>query len=236
MKTIFIQSLPEKLFSHIKITELQNTRIVSGPYTNNIYQIFYKTNFDTILLSADSINKSILQFATEFDNKKIFIYTQNEKIEDIKEHKNIRYISYTDKDQTYLSNNIIYATRNMVNHQLYNSELLADVEKQDYIACFLEDIQILPQNIMSNLYPNSHKKIKMFNNPQIQHLQNLGIITERDRSQILKECKYYLNLNSQYKIEASIYNCEIVDPKTMETIEYTTPRYETYQSFVEEYL
>lgn len=236
MKTIFIQSLAEKLFSHIKITELQNTRIVSGAYTNNIYQIFYKTNFDTILLSADSINKSILQFSKEFNDKKIFIYIPDKKIEDTQDYKNIKYISYTDKDQTYLSNNIVYITRNMINHQLYDSDLLADTNKQDYTACFLEDVQILPQSLMSNLYPNSHKKIKMFNNPQIQHLQNLGIITERDRSQILKECKYYLDLNSQYRIEASIYNCEIIDSKTMETIEYTTPRYETYQSFIEEYL
>lgn len=237
MKTIFIQSLADKLFSHIKITQISDTRIISGNYNNNIYQIFYKTNFDTIIISnSGPIHISILQFTKEFPDKKIFIYQLDENFQDIKDNKNIKYISYTDKDATYLERNILYITNNIINDQLYNSNMLADNVKKDYISCFLENTQILPNSVMSSLYPNSHKKIKMFNNPKIQHLQNLGIITEKDRSDILKESEYYLDIDGKYRIEASIYNCKIIDVDTMEVMDYKTPKYETYSSFIKEYL
>ena len=47
--------------------------------------------------------------------------------------------------------------------------------------------QDIPDNISKYLYPNSKLPIRMFNNSNILHYQNLGLLTEQDKAEVLKK-------------------------------------------------
>lgn len=236
MKKIFIESVNNKLFSNLRIVKDEDLKIFNGVLNNNIYQIFYKTNFDSIIIGS-TINQSIVQFSEEFRDKKVYIYDQNKSLDQdiINNYKFINFI-LPSNSKTTRQDNIININVNMINDQLLKK---TEESKKNYISCFLDNIQILPQELNSQLYPNSHKKIKMFNNKAIQHVQNLGTITERDRFNILSESEYYLNLDDQYVIEAAINGCKILSLESLsqlEPINYQVPDYETYQNFIKEYI
>jgi len=235
MKKIFIESINNKLFTNLRIIK-DNIQIFNGNLGNNIYQIFYKTKFDSIII-ASVINESIVQFAEEFKDKKVYIYDQNRSLDQniIDNNKSIDFI-LPSNNKTNKQGNRLNINTNMINDQLLQN---TDGSKQNYISCFLDSVQILPQELNSELYPNSHKKIKMFNNVKIQHPQNLGIITERERLKILSESEYYLNLDDQYVIEAAINGCKILSLESLSKLkpmDYDIPEYETYQNFIKEYI
>lgn len=237
MKTIFIQSNNNKLFSNIGITKNNKFNIIRGEITNNIYQIFYSLNFEALIMNlGENIDNSVIQFAIEFPDKNIFIYDQQSKIDtsDISSIKNIKIIVDNKQSKTIKDDNVISINQNMLNDQLYGKK--NNFQKQNYCACFLDNMQIIPQRLMSQLYPNSHHKIRMFNNSSIQHIQNLGIITEKDRAEILKEAQYYIPLNDKYELEAHLSGCTILNLEDMKEIKYEIPKYETYNSFLEQYL
>ena len=71
--------------------------------------------------------------------------------------------------------------------------------------------QKIPERLESLLYPNSDKPINMFNSPHINHYQNMGTLSEAQKAQILKEYKYFINIDNNYIHEAKLCGCQIVE-------------------------
>jgi hypothetical protein len=74
-------------------------------------------------------------------------------------------------------------------------------QKNTY-AVFLEYSQRLPEKIEHLLYPNSNKHIRLFNSPYIQHHQNIGLLSETEKSVILNSYEFFINTDNEYIDEA----------------------------------
>ena len=90
------------------------------------------------------------------------------------------------------------------------------------------------------LYPNSQLRIKLFNNANIKHSQNLGTLTEYDKSIILSQAKYFIPIDENYIAEAFISGCEVIDIEELASLNpkkyLQKPEYITYQVFMQSLL
>lgn len=237
MKTILVQKYNNKFFRNLDITRSNDTRIVSDYINKNIYELYYKYNFDIAILSASSIDNSLLQFAVEYADKiKLYVYIKN--IEELnssiyEQYKNLLIFVYSEG----INNTDIQVIKipYLINDKLFDSR---QFQKTKYISCFIDSLSGLSQKMIASLYPNNKSLeygIRMFNNPNIQHHQNLGIIDESDRSNILKESEYYLDIDNEYTVEASVVGCKILDEDGLSILkekEVTIPQCQSYIEFL----
>lgn len=125
--------------------------------------------------------------------------------------------------------------KSIVNADLYENMGLHT--KEDIIPIFLENYASLPDYITEQLYPNTKKRILMFNNKNIKNDQNIGFLSETDRRDILQRAKYYACDNEYYLIEAQLSGCEILDIRNLENkidISQLDTNYVTYKNFIAE--
>jgi hypothetical protein len=237
MNTILIHRFDNKFFRNLSLVRDENINIVSEQINKNIYELYYKYNFKTIIISANSIDNSILQFAIEYgDSVSICVYIAD--IDTIntthyEPYKNfITFIYSKGSDKPNIKSiKIPY----LINEALYSNK---NLEKSKYICCFLDNVKALSSKLIESLYPNNRSLeygIRMYNNSNIQHHQNLGIIDEVDRSNILKEAEYYLDLDGEYTIEASIVECKILDENTLSLLsekKIEIPQCQSYKDFL----
>lgn len=241
MKTVFIESIDNKFFRNILITNIDGTKTVSSKLDGNIYELFYRYKFDYILLSSKSIDGSILQFAIEYNNRvKIIVYVEHDLDKDfINTYKSVlKFLINKSRNNEFSGTNFYELSDTIINSELYY--LLNDTDsKQDYISCFLDNIDIIPEKLIDCLWPKTKLKIRMFNNPKIKHIQNLGSLNELDKSNILKESKYYLDINGSYLKEAILFGCKILTLDTlsnMTPLDVSIPIYKTYDHIMREIL
>lgn len=193
---IIIQKTNDKFINNIELstTPFCNKKVLN--ITGQLYKIYYIEKFTHIIFVASLLDNETIEFINEFGSiVNIFIY--NNTIKNIGYHSNIKAV--IQKTRTDSENKTVIIPK-LVNNEIYNHD--NSVSKNDNIVCFLDNIESLPQQLNEYLYPESQLPIKLFNNSDIIHPQNLGLLYEYDKARILKQNKYYLALTDDYVPEA----------------------------------
>jgi hypothetical protein len=105
----------------------------------------------------------------------------------------------------------------------------------------MDNYETIPESISNYLYPKTNIPIKLFNNNSIAHYQNLGLLDESNKANILQSNKYYVSIannKNDYSLEASLCGSIVLDVdqiQNYETIEYTEPKdYYDLATFIKE--
>lgn len=233
MKNIFAQKLYNKFINNIDQLGINAEYSCSVGAVNDIYKQYYKNKYNVYIFCANMITDEIISFINDnMDNDILFIFYHNKPNKYIyklfNKHKHIiDEDNYTDFGQVI--------PKNIINADLYENTGLQT--KEDIIPIFLENYASLPDYIADQLYPNTKKRILMFNNKNIKNDQNIGFLSETDRRDILQRAKYYACDNEYYMIEAQLSGCEILDIHNLEdTVDVSklNTNYVTYKNFIAE--
>lgn len=239
MINILIPNIDNKFFRNLSITNIPNTKIVTHNVQGNIYSLYYRYNFNILIIPSSLIDNSILQFSIEYmNNVKTIIDVDSKLSEEFLETYNNIFMFLVDENQlnSYKKYKHIEKSKYFINDQIYTQN--KETNKTNFIACFLDDIMLLPTNLIDKLYPNNNFKIRMFNNRSINHPQNLGLINEIDKASILNSAEYYLDINDgMYNIEAYTSGCKIINLNSIDKLEpivFNVPSYTTYSKFIQD--
>jgi hypothetical protein len=89
------------------------------------------------------------------------------------------------------------------------------------------------------LYPKKKLPIRLFNNSAIKHPQNLGLLSEENKADILNKAKYCIILNNDdYAIESKLCDCvpisidEIPDLQGKKYSKISSQKGKTYEDFI----
>jgi hypothetical protein len=183
----------------------------------NIYEIYYQSNMDFFIFNLSNIDYSVSEFINEFYQQKsiaIYIDTEDSKyieyIHSIINNDRIKLIIPESIENKFDSSNKIIFYDYVINTKLFYDT--NSTKYNDYV-CFLDNVKTIPTEINNNLYPNTQYKIKLYNNPDLSHPQNLGILTEIDKAEILKASKTFIAINNHYVYEARACGCRLVNEK-----------------------
>lgn len=205
---IFIQRHNDRFINNIYDTLVRMDHEVEQSDVNkDIYKIYHKYPFNIAIFIASKFSQDIAQFVSEFYNGKnpikfiIYHDVLNEQI--IQDYGGI--VTNLSKDK---KNNTITIPR-LLNENIFRNTKTSR-NKGTYVV-FLEHSKVLPEDLTKELYPASKKKIKMFNSPYIQHYQNIGLLSEQDKADILNSNEFFINIDNQYTDEAIACGAKIVD-------------------------
>jgi len=117
---------------------------------------------------------------------------------------------------------LLGSNRNLQIHNIYEiSEYLLVDETNHFIESSSPDFILIHlqksteehlRKIEGILYPkNKEIPVKIINNEEFSHCQNLGLCTEELILELIQECKYYININDMYLYDAINANKNIVD-------------------------
>jgi hypothetical protein len=195
---------------------------------SDLYKNYFIFKPDVILISAYHITSRIVQFIEDMHlSNKIYIYhyTKNpvSKIISDLSNFNIKHIVHSHNDEQ----NTITIPENLVNTTIFN-ETDNQIDKTNRIICFLDGLKDIPTSILPYLYPNQKIPIQLFNSFAVKHVQNLGLLTEFNKSVLLKNSKYYLSCGAinDYSDEASICGCCVITPEQLSNYSSIEPQYQ----------
>lgn len=202
--------------------------------TGQLYQQYYRLQPDImILIGSKSNTKESLQFISDHaENTKIFIYHDNDLDKSFLKLPNVRHLTDSKKAKENPEQKIIKLPK-LINEHLYNN--LDTDNKNDDIICFIDHMSKLPLELVQKLYPATKLKIKLFNNPRIRHHQNLGLLDEKQKSELLKRSKYFLCIDDHYLYEALACGCEILLVEDLPGLK-PAKRFVYNQDFTESYV
>ena len=247
MKNILIQSCNNKFVNNLKTLKSDDFSILCEPINGNLYKIFYGWKFTHAIFMESLLSPEILQFTSEFfQDIKIFIYHDKQVNLQIIEDYHIAAKQLVESSDKKINNAILLPK--LYNDQLFNNKNLI---KNNDIVCFMDNFNSIPENLAKYLLPNSNNlPIKLFNNININHPQNLGLLSELDKSMILNMSKNYLSLDGEYVQEAKKCGCSVwrIDalgdlansgPKQLRSLFHhhdnsTDDNYTTYSKLMEE--
>jgi len=188
---------------------------------------------------GSSMNPEMYQFIKEFANTDIQIYLYHNNTADCG-LIDLQFKSMTHLVEPYIVNKQSRKIKPLP--ALINKDVFYDrnFPKIESIACFLDSVNEIPVNLLNQLYPNTALPIKLFNNANIKHHQNLGLLTERDKSVILNQYQYYLSIDNHYAAEAAACRCLVLDIcelKDMRPVRYKhVKKAQTYSTYIENLL
>jgi hypothetical protein len=240
MSILFIQDSDNKFVNNVKLTEIPNHQIMLGPIDQNLYGIYYNYHFTHLILMASMLNQETLQFVSEYHTEiKCYIYGDIFITTNIVElYKNkTTFILRTKQDNITKENSIILPR--LVNKELFNS-LKQSPNRHNSIVCFIDNSDKIPDSLNEYLYPMTKLPIKLFNNTNIKHHQNLGTLSEIEKSNILQQVRYYLTIDEHYLSEAWASGCDVLTIEELDLIQskkYKNKKEcQTYRSFMENFL
>jgi hypothetical protein len=97
------------------------------------------------------------------NNVKIIIDVDSKLSEEFLETYNNIFMFLVDENQlnSYKKYKHIEKSKYFINDQIYTQN--KETNKTNFIACFLDDIMLLPTNLIDKLYPNNNFKIRGHN-------------------------------------------------------------------------
>ena len=186
-------------------------------FSNNVYKIHQTKKPDLYIFVAEKLTHEEIHFCTNITDSKIIVYHITEQTTDVDNIKNI--IHLYDKDIP-----LLYNPYRFFNQQNKSRGIDA--------AYFLDNETDINDDMTRLLYPNKGKyKIKMFNNQKINHVQNLGFLTENDKNNVLNDSQTYICQNQFYALEATLCGCKVLDTKLNE-INLDPKKYQTYSDYI----
>lgn len=230
MNTVLVQYSHAKFMRTAIFSSIEGYNILGSAINNNLYQIYYSIKPTNAIFHASMITPEIVQFIGDFSDKVKCCLYHDTISSDVVNHfqsYNIKHLTYDTTQQ-----NTVHIPKDLVDTQLFHVN--TNISKQDSLVCFIDHLPILPDFLKNYLYPKSTLPIKLFNNPYIQHSQNLGLLNELDKASVLQNHKYYLviNDNDEYIREAQSCGCIVVnirDIENYESLSYVKP--ESYTDF-----
>lgn len=240
MSILFIQDSDNKFVNNLKLTQIPNHQIMFGPINQNLYGLYYTYRFTHLIFMASMLDQETLQFVSEYHTDiKCYIYGDIYIDPDTIEHyKNKVTFILRDKQDLISKDRCIVLPR-LVNQELFNS-LNKLSNRHNSIVCFIDHLDKIPDSLNKYLYPMTKLPIKLFNNKNIKHHQNLGILSEIDKASILQQVRYYLTIDEHYLAEAWAGGCEVLTIDELDLIQskkYKNKKQcQTYKSFMENFL
>lgn len=190
----------------------------------NIYQLSQKIVPNIYVFIAEKMSYEELHFCYNNTKNQIIIYNHNNTNID-NSIKNLDHISILN----YNSMPILY---NPIRYKQYGY----DNDRHIEYSYFLDNDKELDDTLKKLLLPNDSKlKIKLFNNNNIEHPQNLGFLTEDDKCVILNKTINYICNNMFYAIEAHLSGCKVLDTN-LNILTIDINNYQTYEQFFESIL
>jgi len=232
MNKLLIQNLNDKFINNLAYCELDSCSVIATNTKGILYRAYSEHHFTHIVFIDSLLDIESLQFIEDFASAiQIFIYIDG----DSENYKLIKQkIALLSVSKIENTSHKIIKIPTLVNPNLYHA--LSSNNKQDHIVSFIEKIQSLPEDLYDYLYPKNTLKIKLFNNKDIIHPQNLGLLSEQDKSILLQNTKYYLALNDDYVAEAWACGCEVLtieDLSSMQPKKYKNAKFfQSYSNFL----
>lgn len=217
MNTLLIQNLNDKFINNLSLCQTNFCHIISADIGGSLYRLYYKYNFSYIILIDSLLDNECFQFIEEFGSDvSVYVY-QNSETKNYKRARKIAgVLSYTKHEDGYK----VIKIPTLVNHDLYNSN--SSIQKIHQIVSFMDKIDHVPEDLEKYLYPQANLPIKLFNNSNIIHPQNLGLLSEKDKALLLERSKYYLAITDDYVAEAWACGCEVLTIDDLDTLKPST--------------
>lgn len=228
MNKLLIQNLNDKFINNLSLSKTDFCDIISTDIRNTLYQLYYQHKFTHIIFVDSLLNHESFQFIDEFGSDVMVYVYKNSTSDNYRQTKKIAGIlSYTkDNDDSYKTIKI----PTLVNHELYNAN--QPINKIHQIISFLDQTNKIPEDLQNYLYPQKSLPIKLFNNSDIIHPQNLGLLSERDKALLLQESKYYLAITEDYVAEAWACGCKVLTVGELDSCEPSIYKNsKTFQSY-----
>lgn len=160
----------------------------------------YETNKKNIFKLYDTIKPDF-----------IFLSDNDQENKDINNFLKL----YDDKAKLIIENK---KYNKLLNDKIYYP--ISGIKKIYKIAVFLDNVKKIPDNLNNILYPNMINPIVMFNNQNIVHPQNLGLLSsESDKNIILNTYYGCLSFDNLYLSEANACGCVHLDGNTDNMLE-----------------
>jgi hypothetical protein len=208
---LFIQEFEDKFINNLSLIDHENIIIVTDSIHDDLYSIHYKYDFDAYVFISSLMTNEIYQYILEFNKiKKIILYhdTFNENI--------ITALAPFCTNIGALETKDIIKIPTLINdHLFFNS----NKQRNDYIPCFIDNVEVLDEDILSVLYPNSKFRIRLFGSSSIKHPQNIGLLSEQEKAEILNESESCLLIDDSYLLETISCGTKVLRPKKGKLIE-----------------
>ena len=202
---LFIQEFDDKFISNLSLIENPTIVIANDDISGNLYGMHYKYNFDSYIFVSSLMTNEIYQYILEFHkSKQIILY-----------HYIVNYQVLDTISQFCINIGLFDDNRITKIPTLINDHIFFNMNKQrsKHIPCFIDHAEILDENLLSVLYPNKRFNIRLFGSSLIRHPQNIGLLSEKDRAEILNNSESCLMIDDLYLSEALNCGTKILRPK-----------------------
>jgi hypothetical protein len=208
---LFIQEFNDKFINNLSLIEHPNIAIANDNISGNLYGLHYKYDFDTYVFVSSLMTNEIYQYILEFHkSKRIVLY------HDIINGQILDTIAQFCINVGKLSSTNIIKIPALINdHIFFNMKK----ERSKSIPCFIDHAEILDEDLLSVLYPNKKFNIRLFGSALIRHPQNIGLLSERERAEILNDSESCLMIDDLYLPEVLSCGTKILRPKEGNFIE-----------------
>lgn len=236
MKSIYhcgsIKGLKSRFIENIKLSSIQFYEEKSNM---DIYK-YAINNIHNYIFSIDRLDEQALMFIEEYKQKyKIFIDATSDEFN----------LNYSDalEGVSYLVNSDLKVDQcinvsSFINYSLFNTNNISN-NRTNILAVFLNNTTEIPYNLVKQISKNNLGcRIRLFDNPNIKHPCNIGIVSEKDKADILKTYKYFLSLNNNYIYEAHMCGIQLLDIKNFKNLnsDINFDRVFNIQNFIDTYL
>lgn len=232
---LFIQADRCKFLTNLSLTKLPNIEIVSSLINNDIYAHYYRNKFNAAVFSADLVTSEVIQFIREYGSQ-LNLYLYHRISSTLSLVQDLRSICKHLHHGEPINKQCISIPA-LLNDQIFTT-VQDSSHKENIIVGFLDNFNSIPNDLTKQLYPATTHRIQLFNGPTIKHYQNLGLVNESDRADLLRKAKYYLNLNTDYTLEALINKCIILQIQDLPDLSISNqsavPEYKSYRQFIME--
>jgi len=229
---LFVQEFDDKFINNISIIESDDLTIINDRIDGNLYHIHYRYDFDAYIFVSSLMTNEIYQYINEFNkSKKIILYhdiIDNNVIDSLSKYC-LNIGKKSDKGS-------------MIEiPQLINKHIFFNTNKQrdKYIPCFIDRSSNINDDLLSVLYPNKKFNIRIFGPSSMKHQQNIGLLSEQDRAEVLNKASSCLLVDNLYLPEALSCGTKILRPKDGQLIEdkiSLSQDIETYNKFLDRIL
>lgn len=229
---IFVEKNNDKFINNLILSlNWMGIETYSSEIDQDLYKIYHYYPFNVGVFVASKFNHETAQFIAEFysrPNTKMIVYHDIYRTDIESDFSKAAIHIRNDKEYDKVK------IPELVNHFLFRNVGLE--RKKNSYAVFLDNSKELPEDLGELLYPNTKLHINMFNSSEIQHHQNLGLISEIDKANILNTYEFFIDIHHNYANEARLCGSKVVDVAQIKN--HKKPRNpkninaETYKNFI----
>jgi hypothetical protein len=229
---LFVQEFEDKFINNVSLIKSNNFIVVNDEIDGNLYQIHYKYNFDAYIFVSSLMTNEIYQYILEFNTEKKIILYHDRVNADMMEALGKYCVNIGPKSDMDSGLEIPI----LINNDIFFN---TNKKRNKYIPCFIDNASTMNNELYGVLYPNKNFNIRIFGSSSIKHPQNVGLLSEQDRADILNEAESCLLVDDLYLAEAMTCGTKILRPKNGQLIEDTVSlpeNIETYGQFLDRIL